>query len=266
MNVFYKKLKDTFFSYKYWTLVQIIVSKTIEQEYGTSYLGKLWLLIRPFILILVLGVVLSRITRFPETENYIFFLTTNLVLWLFISSVMTSTSVSILSRAGILKLCPISKSIFIIVDIIKFSKIYLLSLIILYVIVGLITDVDFYITVLLFPIYFFILLIILLFIGVMLAYITPYVRDVRTLIEAFMPAFMWLTPIMYPISALDGTIGEVLKFSPFSVMMAPFTKILYYGEIPNLYDHIALLLLFFFTLILAVLSHTKLSKNVIYYT
>ena len=147
-------------------------------------------------------------------------------------------------KTGILKLCPISKSIFIIVDIIKFSKIYLLSLIILYVIVGLITDVDFILQYYYFQ-FIFILLIILLFIGVMLAYITPYVRDVRTLIEAFMPAFMWLTPIMYPISALDGTIGEVLKFSPFSVMMAPFTKILYYGEIPSLYDHIALLLLFF---------------------
>jgi len=266
MSNFYYKLKDTFFSYKYWSLVQIIVTKTLDQEYGSSYLGKLWLIIRPFILILVLGTVLSKITRFPETENYIFFLTTNLVLWLFISSVMTATSVSILSRGGILKLCPIPKSVFIMVDIIKFSKIYLLSLVALYIVVGFITDVDFYLTALLFPIYFFILLFILLFIGIILAYITPYIRDVKTLIEAFMPAFMWLTPIMYPISAMDGTIGEVLKFSPFSVMMAPFTKILYYGEYPSAYDHASLLILFLSTLALALISHKKFSKNVIYYT
>ena len=260
-----RQLKNTIFSYNYWHLVLTIVSRNLKEEFGSSYLGNLWLLIRPLVLILVLSAVLSRITRFPEQENYVFFLTTNLVHWLFIANIMSISTVSLIQRAGILKLCSVPKTIFILSDIIKFSKIYIVSLVALYIAVGFFTHIQFHATAFLFPIYLIILFFILFFIAIILAYISPYVRDVKTLVEALMPAFMWLTPVMYPVNILDSSIASIIKYSPFSVMIAPFTKILYYGQIPSTFDHVALLILFCSLMTIAAITHYKLSKNVIYY-
>ena len=265
MNKIFDQLKNTIFSYQYWHLAFTIVARNLKEEFGLSYLGNLWLLIRPLVLIIVLSAVLSRITRFPEQENYVFFLTTNLVHWLFIANIMSVSTVSLIQRAGILKLCPVPKTIFIMSDLLKFSKIYLVSLVALYIAVGFFTQVEFHYTAFLFPVYLIILILMLFFIAIILAYITPYVRDVKTLVEALMPAFMWLTPVMYPVNILDSDIASIIQYSPFSIMIAPFTKILYYGQIPDTFDHTALAVLFLFLLILAWITHRRLSKNVIYY-
>lgn len=259
------RIYSSILSAQYWANVSIISKATIKQEFGSSFLSNIWLIIRPFILISVLAIILSRITRFDGADNYPFYLTVNLVLWIYISSVMSASTSSILGRASIFKFTPISKTIFILVDIIKFTKIYLISLFLVVVIVGYYTGATIHTSYLLFPVYFMLLLISLFSISIIFAYITPYFRDLKFLVEALMPAFMWLTPIMYPISAIDGILGTILSYSPFTIVMRPFTSILYYGEIPTIDDHIKLFIILILLITTAIFVYKKLARNVVYY-
>ena len=96
MKDLYYRLSTSLLSLNYWANVRTISESTIKQEFGTSFLSNIWLIIRPFILITVLGIILSQITRFDGTDNYPFYLTVNLVLWIYISSVMSASTSSII--------------------------------------------------------------------------------------------------------------------------------------------------------------------------
>ena len=265
MKDLYYRLSTSLLSLNYWANVRTISESTIKQEFGASFLSNIWLIIRPFILITVLGIILSQITRFDGTDNYPFYLTVNLVLWIYISSVMSASTSSIMGRSNIFKFTPISKTIFVLVDIIKFTKIYVISMALVLIIVGTLTNISFHITYVLFPIYFICLFLMLFAISVIFAYATPYFRDLKFLVEALMPAFMWLTPVMYPITAIDGVLGKILSYSPFTIVMRPFTLLIYYGQVPSLADNLKFFLIMIVLIILAVIVYKKLARDVVYY-
>ena len=106
---------------------------------------------------------------------------------------------------------------------------------------------------------------ILFSLSVGLAYIQPYFRDIKTLIDSSLPALMWLTPIIYPASILTGKLALIIKFSPFTILITPINKILFHGEIPNLFDHLALLGLLIITTTISLIIHKKCARNVVYY-
>ncbi len=265
ISYLYNTLKNTIFQKHYWQTIFLILNRTYKHEYGSSFLGNIWMLIKPFILITVYAIVFSKIAKFPNISNYPFFLTINIILWLFISGSISASTSAISSRGSIIKYCPISKTNFIIVDLIKLLKIYLISLFIIYIIIGLFFSIELHKTIILFPVYLLLLIATLFSLSVALAYLYPYFRDLGTLIEASLPALMWLSPIVYPAGAITGKLGLILKFSPFSIMINPFTKILFYGQVPSLFDNIAFVTLFLTITLIALIIHKKLSKNIVYY-
>ncbi len=258
-------LKNSAFNKYYWQSIFTILNRHYKVEYGVSYLGNIWMVIKPFILIAVYAVVFSRISRFPAVSNYPFFLTTNITLWILIAGIITMAPSAIVGNANILKLCPIPKTTFIIVEIFKQVRIYFISLIIIFVVIGFFFEAKFHLTMIFFPLYFAIFFLIIAGMATCLAYLFPYIRDIKTLIDAAMPALMFLTPVIYPQGSITGLLGAILKYSPFSILMTPFTKIIFNGEMPNNFDHIALFSLLIIVSILTTVIHKKLSRNVIYY-
>ena len=181
------------------------------------------------------------------------------------SNILLAAPSSIMSRSHIFKFTNLSKSIFIMVDLLKYTRIYFISLLLVLVIVGLITNAEINKSIILFPFYFINLFISLYCISVTLAYLTPYLRDIKFLLEALMPAFMWLTPIMYPINALNEKIALVLSYSPFTIAMKPFTSIIYHGIAPSTDDNIKLLVMTIVLFVIALIVYRKMAKNIVYY-
>ena len=102
------------------------------------------------------------------------------------------------------------------------------------VIVMIATGAPFYWTALLFPIVVIQIYIFCCGLGFFLAQLNVFFRDIQHIYSAVLTAWLYLTPIMYPIERLGETLTFIVKaFNPLYYYVAQFRDLIYYGQIPG---------------------------------
>lgn len=71
--------------------------------------------------------------------------------------------------------------------------------------------------------------------GLLLSALNVYYRDVQYFISIVLMMWMYLTPIIYPISSV-GKYTKIVKLNPMTEMTNCFRDVLYYGKLPTLVD------------------------------
>lgn len=99
-------LKDIVAAIRRYPLVGMLGWQDVRQRYRRSTLGPFWLTISMGVLIATIGVVFGQIFSTPMTE-FLPFLAAGLILWGFISSVVTEGCTGFISAEGIIKQLPI---------------------------------------------------------------------------------------------------------------------------------------------------------------
>jgi lipopolysaccharide transport system permease protein len=116
------------------------------------------------------------------------------------------------------------------------------------------------------PIYLIIITTIIGLISIILAYLTPFVADIRYLINLVLPLMLWITPITYPIETMSEKMQIFQKFlNPIYILINPMTNIVCFNKLPNLYSHLSLFGLLIISYIVYRIVYKYLDKKVIYY-
>lgn len=71
--------------------------------------------------------------------------------------------------------------------------------------------------------------------GLFFAALNVYFRDVEHFIGILMMIWMYLTPIIYPITSV-GKYSKIIKLNPMTEMTNCFRDVLYYGKLPTAVD------------------------------
>lgn len=71
--------------------------------------------------------------------------------------------------------------------------------------------------------------------GLMLSAVNVYFRDVEHFISIVLMVWMYLTPIIYPITSV-GKYSKIVKLNPMTEMTNCFRAVLYYGKLPTAVD------------------------------
>lgn len=225
-----KNLCREFWHYK--DLLKLLVSRNLKLKYRRSVLGYLWSVLNPLLTMLVMTVVFS--TMFSRNlENYPVYLFCGQLLFNFMNTSTHQAISAITGNAALLKKSYVPKYIFVIAKITSGVVDLVLSFgALLIVILATGARITPY-----FPLCIFVVAQLYVFcigLGLFLAQANVFFRDTQFIYNAVTTAWMYLTPIFYPIESLSKALTWVVKHcNPMYFYVGQFRDLVYYGRMPG---------------------------------
>ena len=247
----------------YQPLLKELVSRDLKVKYRRSFLGYLWSLLNPLLMMVVMTVVFSYMFRF-EIPNFPLYLICGNTLWTFFNESTTMAMHSVLANGALIRKVYVPKFIFPISRVLSSFVTMSFSLVAI-LIVMIFTRVPFSYTMLLFPIPLFFLLLFSMGIGMILSALSVFFRDIVHLYGVLTLAWMYLTPIFYPIAALPEEVAGIVKCNPMYYYITFFRDLVLYGQIPEASMWIWCIASSLVSLLLGLGIFRKLQKNFILY-
>lgn len=237
-------------------LLKLLVNKELNIRYRNSLFGFLWTLLEPLGLMIVYTIVFSIIMRFG-VKNYPLFLLAGLIPWMFISNSLNKGVRSLSKNSSLVKKVYFPREIFPLSMTITNLITFVMALF-LVVIYSLVSGIE--ITIAKFGI-----LILTIILQTVLAYgivlftsiINVYYKDIEYIIKVGLRAWMYLSPVIYPMSRIPEEYLTYFYLNPMSVIISLYRMVLY-GESAPPAKYIILTVFTVFTILL--LSWRKFKK------
>lgn len=229
MNLTIARLKG-FWQFK--DLIKQLVMRDIKLKYRRSFLGYVWSVLNPLLIMIVMVFVFS--TMFSRSiENYPVYLFTGQVLFNFMNQSTHQALNSINGNAALLKKTYVPKYIFTFAKITSGLVDLVFSMAAL-LIVMLATGAKFSWYNLLFPFVLLQLYVFCLGLGLFLAQANVFFRDIQYIYNAVTTAWMYVTPIFYSIDDMPGYVSWFIKhLNPMYFYVGQFRDLVYYGRLPG---------------------------------
>lgn len=217
---------------RYQDLLRLLVVKNVKLKYRRSWLGYVWSILSPLMVMTVMSVVFSTMFR-RNIENYPVYLFCGQLLFNFMSTSTTQSCYSVSGNAALLKKTYVPKYLFTLAKITSALVDLLFSLGAL-VIVILFTGHHINGYALLFPFVLLQLYVFCIGLGLFLAQASVFFKDTEFIYRAVTTAWTYLTPIFYPIESLsDKLIWLVKHCNPMYFYIGQFRDLIYYGRMPG---------------------------------
>lgn len=192
----------------YRDLLAQLVSKDLKLKYRRSVLGYLWSILNPLLIMLVMVLVFSSYFRF-DVANYPVYLIIGQTIYNYVNNATTHAIYSITDNGALLKKVYVPKYIFPLSKVTSDMMDFIFSLGAM-VLVMVVTRTPFSMYLILLPYVAIQVYVFTLGMGMFLAQAAVFFRDVRYIYNVFLTAWLYATPIFYPISILPGKIRWVV--------------------------------------------------------
>lgn len=252
---------NNFLKYKY--LLKELVIRDIKVKYRRSYLGMLWSLLNPLLMMMVITAVFSNLFRF-DIKNFPIYLLTGQIIFSFFSEATNMSMNSIIANAGLIKKVYIPKYIFVLSRVLS-SFVNLLFSLAAIVIMLVILKVRITWAILLFPLPLLYVLIFSLGMGLILASYSVFFRDLMHLYGVLLTAWNYFTPIFYPVKIIPNKFRFIINCNPLYYYIECFRQIVLYGQFPSLKLHLLSLGISLLALIIGIIVFIKKQDKFILY-
>ncbi len=205
-------LTEPFRHYKF--LLSQLILRDIKSRYKQSVIGYAWVLINPLLQLLVYSFVFSVVFRFPSNDiPYSVFLFVGLLPWIYVQTVITNSTLALVDNRELLKKVAFPREVFIYSIVISklvdlfFASLVLAAFIFFYQ-VSLSTSTWY-----IFPL---LGIQILLVTGIGLVFSTAnlFYRDIQYLSNLILMLWMYVSPIVYPLSLVPEEWIWIYKLNP----------------------------------------------------
>ena len=218
-----KSHTGNFMKYRY--LLGELVSKNIKLQYRNSVLGVLWTFLQPLLTMIVLAFVFSNLfgKNSAKVVNYPVYLLSGRLLHQFFVQSTKKAMKSIRSNTSIIKKVYVPKYIYPLSGILSNFVTFLISLLVLVGVMAFYNIIDKNPIAVSWQIIFAVVPVIILFflslgVGMILATLDVFFKDVENLYDIFTLLLFYLTPIVYTIDRLGFADGSwqasLLKLNP----------------------------------------------------
>lgn len=208
-------------------LLGFLVWRDIQVQYKQTVIGAAWVLAKPVATMLIFTIVFSGFAKVPSGDvPYPLFVFAALLPWTLFSSVLSRSAMSLVSQTHLITkiyfprlIIPISAAG---VDVLNFA----VSLLV-YVALMIYYAQPPNAMLLLLPVLVFVTLMISLGVGCLLASLTVYWRDVRHALPFLVQAWLFLSPVIYPVEIVPQTWRWLLALNPMTGVITAFRGALY---------------------------------------
>lgn len=196
--------------YKYKSLVKQLVTKDIKLKYRRSFLGYVWSVLNPLMIMVVMYMVFSRMFN-VTIENYAAYLIIGQTLFNFMTEATNQAIFSITGNGPMLKKVYVPKYVFTLSKVTSSLVNLLFSLIAMFI-VFIASGVHFSLYMLFIPVVLVEVYIFSLGLGLFLAEASVFFRDIQYIYSVLTTAWMYLTPLFYPMEQLPEIMQKLIKF------------------------------------------------------
>ncbi len=229
LNIFKKRIRN---SWQYRDLLKQLVTRDIKLKYRRSFLGYLWSVLNPLFIMIVMAIVFSTMFK-RNIENFPVYLFTGQVMFNFMNNATHQAIFSITGNSALLKKTYVPKYIFPVSKITSGLVDFVFSLGAL-LIVMIATGASFTWHMLLTPFVALQLYVFCVGLGLFLAQANVFFRDIQYIYNAVTTAWMYLTPIFYPIDQLPANVMWLIKHcNPMYFYIGQFRDLVYYNRLPG---------------------------------
>lgn len=223
---------ETFKKYRY--LLGNLIARDLKVKYRRSVLGLLWSLLNPILMMIILNAVFSKLIGQGGVENYPMYLIVGQTLFVFFNEATSGALESIVGSSALMKKIYVPKYVFPLEKVL-YAFVNLMFSMLAVIIVLFFRPVRFSVTMFLIPIPLLLLLIFAVGFGLALSALYAFFRDIKHLYSIILLAWMYLTPIIYPLSYVEDSflIGTVVKINPLTWYITYFREVFLYGLVPD---------------------------------
>lgn len=219
---------------QYRELLSQLVGRDIKLKYRRSFLGYVWSVLNPLLLMMVLSFVFSMLFD-QKVENYAVYLLCGQVIFNFMSEATSMAIGSITLNGSLIKKTYVPKYIFTVSKVTSSLINLLLSLVALAIMV-VATGVKLTIYMLFFPVVILQVYIFSLGFGLFLAQAAVFFRDVQYIYSVLLTAWMYATPVIYDISILPESFRHIVQYyNPMTYYITQFRDAMLFGQAPEAY-------------------------------
>jgi ABC-type polysaccharide/polyol phosphate export permease len=207
-----------------------LVHRDLTVRYKRSLLGFLWTMLHPLLLMLIFVVVFSSMFR-GQSPHYETYFLSAYVAWNFFSQTVINSMASVAWNGPLMKRVRVPPTIFTLSTVVSGLVNLGLSLIVLLAIM-LVGGAPLHATLWFVPVSLLIVGVFTLGVSLGLTAVSVFFADVREMVQAGMPALMYLTPIIYPISIVPERFRWPIKLNPLVYIVEIVRDPIYYGIMP----------------------------------
>ena len=211
-------------------LLYFFVWRDVKARYKQTAFGVAWAVLQPLLTALVFTIVFSLLTRFPASNvPYPVFVLTALVPWTYFARSLERASNSVVDGSHLLTkvyfprlIMPIGSVLSGLVDLVAALAI-LIAIIVLF-------GVPLSLKVATLPIFLLLAMMTALGVGFWAAALNVYYRDVKHVMPFIVQTWMFLTPVIYPISLVPERFRLIYSLNPMVAVVEGFRWALIGGE------------------------------------
>jgi ABC-2 type transport system permease protein len=213
------------------SLLYELVHRDLTVRYKRSFFGFLWTMLHPLFLMLIFLVVFSSLFRFATPHYETYFLSAY-VAWNFFAQTVVNVMTGVAWNGPLMKRVRVPHSIFTLSATLSGLVNLGLSLVVLLAIMA-VTGAPLRPALLFLPVSLLLLWLVTLGASLALTAVSIFFGDVREMVQAGLPALMYLTPIIYPISVVPDRYRWLIKLNPLVYCMEVVRDPIYYGILPS---------------------------------
>jgi ABC-type polysaccharide/polyol phosphate export permease len=223
--------------YRY--LFDQLVRRELRQKYKGTFVGVLWYLVNPLVLMAVYGVVLGTLLHAVTVPYYWIFILGGLLVWLFFSQALIAASTSLVDQAGLIGKVAFPRATVptaaVVVQLVPFF-----AMLVVLVPLSLILRGNDAAPLVLLPFTVLCLVAFTLGLSLIAAPLHAYFRDVQPILNALLMPWFFISGVLFPINTAQGLSGypwarDLLQWgNPIAPFITAFREIIYSGSWPSL--------------------------------
>ncbi len=230
MNLISRLIKSFRDVYENRIILLAMIRRNTAGRYKNSYLGFLWHLILPVLMIIVLYITFSSIRPRPIPDFWVY-LSAGMFPISFISSSLRGRA--IVSNANYITKMKFPREIVVIASVLTdFLPVLFAYTVIIMVILLAGQPVNWYGAAIL-PVELLLMLIFCIGCSFLVSTVTVYVKDIGYFMSVAMRLVFWITPTFFLIDEATGLLATIVYYNPFTYFVETFHDILYYGIVPH---------------------------------
>jgi lipopolysaccharide transport system permease protein len=218
-NIEFPDLKEV---WRFKDLLYFLVKRDLKVRFQQTFIGVLWIVLQPLILMLIFNIILGVLMRVPtEGIPYPVFFLSGFVVWQFFSQIVNSSAYSLLGNVGLITKAyfprlalPLSTTIGAIIDfVISFLVLVIFLMAYHYPITP---------RYLLLPFLVLLTMFFSLGVGLLFGALMVVFRDTKNLLGFILMIWMYISPIMYPISIVPEKYQILFYLNPLTGFINAF--------------------------------------------
>ncbi len=262
---------------KYLPLLQNLAGKDFKIKYRRSVLGVAWSILNPLLTMLVLTLVFGfmfGIREYPKVSDFACFYIVGAAMWNFFAEATSSSMVSVLESASLIKkvyipkyIFPLEKCLFALIN-------FAFSLVAVAIVMAIrFSHIDPGVTLVMLPLPIIYCTLFAVGLSLLLSAVCVFFRDIIHLYSVILTLWMYLTTLIYPLSMIETRINydsrlqvlalNLIKYNPMSAYINTFRDVVLNNAWPSLEQHLLCLGYGLIMLIIGALVFKKLQKKFI---